>query len=164
MQNAKCLMQNAKVGNSFRIFHFASFIFALNILSHLGALRVSVVIPEIGKLLLGRSLLLRVNDEGTLAAMRQYIVLIHSNVASEPTAEEWEAFFDAARESGMFRSGSAIEKRTIVGDGRAAGATEQIVGYMRFDSDDEGQLLELLKRHPIVAHDGSVELCELPKT
>ncbi len=130
----------------------------------LRALRVSVVILKIGKLLLGRSLLLPVNDEGALAAMCQYIVLIHSNVTSEPAAEEWEAFFVAAQESGLFRGGSAIGKRTIVGDARAMGSTEHVVGYMRFDSDDEGRLAELLRRHPVVMCGGAVELCELPES
>jgi hypothetical protein len=35
---------------------------------------------------------------------------------------------------------------------------------MRFDSDNKQALLDLLKSHPAVAHGGSVELCEMPKS
>lgn len=95
--------------------------------------------------------------------MPQYILLIHSNQTSEPTTEQWDAFFAAAQQSGMFKGGSQIGKRCVVGDARSAESTKHIVGYMRFDSDDKQQILELLEGHPVVVHGGSVELCEMPE-
>lgn len=94
--------------------------------------------------------------------MTQYILLIQGNSKSEPVAEEWEVFFAAARKSGVFKGGSAIGKRTLLGDTRSAEPTDHIVGYMRFDSDDRQKVLDLLELHPVVLHGGSVELCEMP--
>lgn len=37
--------------------------------------------------------------------MTPYILLIHGNTKSAPTEEEWNQFFAAARESGMFQGG-----------------------------------------------------------
>jgi hypothetical protein len=96
--------------------------------------------------------------------MPQYIVLIQSNLKSEATAEEWRAFFTAAQQSGMFKGGSEIGKRLVVGDASSAKSTAHIVGYMRFDSDDKQQILDLLAGHPVVVHGGSVELCEMPES
>ena len=96
--------------------------------------------------------------------MTQYIVLIQGNSKSEPTAEEWVAFFASAERSGMFRGGSRIGKRTVLGDVGSAKPTDHIVGYMRFDADDKQQVLDLLQRHPVVLHGGAVELCELPES
>jgi hypothetical protein len=96
--------------------------------------------------------------------MPQYILLIQSNLKSEPTAEEWDAFLSAAQQSGMFKGGSEIGKRLVVGDSSSAESTEHIVGYMRFDSDDKQKILDLLEGHPVVVHGGSIELCELPQS
>ena len=96
--------------------------------------------------------------------MPQYIVLIQGNSKREPTAEEWDAFFAAAVQSGMFKGGSKIGKRCVVGDAGSAAPTQHIVGYMRFDADDKQRVLDLLQRHPVVVHGGSVELCELPES
>jgi hypothetical protein len=96
--------------------------------------------------------------------MSQFILLIQGNLKSEPTAEDWAAFFSAARQSGMFQGGSEIGMRWIVGDASSAESTKHVVGYMRFDADDKQQLLDLLQRHPVVVHGGSVELCEMPQS
>lgn len=94
--------------------------------------------------------------------MAQYILLVHGNATTKPAAAEWDQFFAAARQSGLFEGGSAIGTRVVLGDARSAKSSDHIVGYMRFDADDKQQLLELLKRHPVVMHGGSVELCEMP--
>ena len=96
--------------------------------------------------------------------MTQYILLIQGNAKSKYTAEEWDEFFTAARQSGFFKGGSAIGKRTVLGDTQSAKSSEHIVGYMRFDSEDKQKLLDLLKRHPVVMRGGAVELCEMPKS
>jgi hypothetical protein len=96
--------------------------------------------------------------------MAQYIALIQGNTKSSPASEEWEAFFATARQSGLFKGGSALGARTIVGDVKSATSTDHVVGYMRFDSDDQRAILELLAKHPVVVHGGSMELCEMPST
>ena len=96
--------------------------------------------------------------------MNEYILLIQGNTQTATTDDEWEQFFAAARASGAFRGGSEIGRRQRIGDAAAARPSDHIVGYMRFDTDDKPRLLELLQKHPVVRHGGTVELCELPKS
>jgi hypothetical protein len=98
------------------------------------------------------------------AHMTQYILLIQGNSKSASTPEEWEIFFTAAKQSGLFEGGSKIGKREIIGDISSAKPTDHIVGYMRFNSDDKQKILNLLEKHPVVIHGGTVELCEMPKS
>ena len=94
----------------------------------------------------------------------QYILLIQDNLKSNASPEEWESFFSEARRSDLFKGGSEIGERIIIGDIESARTTDHIVGYMRFDSDDKQQIVNLLQKHPVVIHGGSVELCEMPKS
>ena len=94
--------------------------------------------------------------------MAQYILLIQGNAKSEATEEEWNRFFAAAQQSGVFRGGSEIGERSVVGDADSFKSTEHVVGYMRFDSDDKQKILDLLEEHPVVRHGGSTELYEMP--
>jgi hypothetical protein len=96
--------------------------------------------------------------------MTQYILLIQGNLKSDSTPEEWEVFFTSARQSGLFKGGSEIGKRMVIGDVHSAKSTDHIVGFMRFDSDDRQKILDLLEKHPVVLHGGSVELCEMPNS
>jgi hypothetical protein len=96
--------------------------------------------------------------------MTQYILCIQGNVTSASNSEEWESFFAAARQSGLFKGGSEIGQRMVLGDAASAKSTDHIVAYMRFDADDKQQLLDLLKRHPVIVHGGSAELCEMPES
>ena len=94
----------------------------------------------------------------------EYITFMHTNTDSRPTSEEWENFFTLARESGLFKGGSAIGKRSAVGSKEVPDTTDHIGGYMRFDSEKLEDLEELLIKHPTVVHGGTIEICELPKT
>ena len=94
----------------------------------------------------------------------EYITFMHRNADTAATEEEWDRFFDAARESGMFQGGSAVGARSTIGEKDVPDVTEHIGGYMRFDADSMDGLTELLKQHPTVVHGGTVEICELPKT
>lgn len=78
--------------------------------------------------------------------------------------DEWDTFFSLARESGLFRGGSAIGEREIIGDTTSAKSSDFIGAYMTFDSENKDQILGLLQKHPVVMHGGSVELCQLAKT
>lgn len=93
----------------------------------------------------------------------QYLLLIHGEISSAPSAGDWDAFFREVRASGFFKGGSEIGARTLIGDPQLARSTEHVVAYMRFDTDDKPALLELIQKHPVVLHGGAVELCELPK-
>ena len=94
----------------------------------------------------------------------EYITFMHNNVDTQPTKEEWDRFFETARESGVFRGGSAIGKRSTVGNKEVPDVTGHINGYMLFESATLDELTKILEHHPIVLHGGTVEICELPKT
>jgi hypothetical protein len=94
----------------------------------------------------------------------QYIALIHKNTDSSPTDDEWERFLEAAKATRMFKGGSEIGSRQLIGQKTVADTTESVGGYMRFDSDDLPRLNELLQDHPVIRHGGTIELCELPKS
>lgn len=96
--------------------------------------------------------------------MTQYILLIYGNTQTEPSAEEWGRFIESASESGLFKGGSAIGGRVVLGNARSAHPSEHIKGYMRFDAENKQAILNLLQSHPVVVHGGSVELCELTES
>lgn len=92
----------------------------------------------------------------------EYIALIHTNTDSPPSPEEWNQFFLTAKSSGMFKGGSEIGLRQVIGEKPVPDSTERIGGYMRFDSDDPAKLFALLEQNPVIQHGGTIELCELP--
>lgn len=92
----------------------------------------------------------------------QYLLLIHRDSGSGIPAREWEAFFEQARESGLFQGGSELGERWLLGAGSPGATSDHLAGFMRFDAEDRGSLLELLQAHPVVRHGGTVELCEMP--
>lgn len=94
----------------------------------------------------------------------EYIAFIHRNEQTSSSEEEWARFIALAKESGLFRGGSVIGGRSVVGKKDVPDTTAYIAGYMRFESDSLEALEKLLAHHPEVVHGGSVELCELPKT
>jgi len=96
--------------------------------------------------------------------MSEYILLIQGNTETLASPEEWAEFFEIARKNGTFVGGSEIGERTVIGNAQTHLSTDQIVGYMRFDTDDKQGLIDLIKTHPVVHHGGTVELCELPRT
>lgn len=97
----------------------------------------------------------------------EYITFMHGNKdpgATSGTEEEWDQFIDLAKGSGLFRGGSAIGKRTTIGNNEVSDITGNIGGYMRFDAETPDELTELLKQHPTVVHGGTVEIFEMPKS
>ena len=94
----------------------------------------------------------------------EYITFMHGDADSASTSDEWDRFFDLAKESGLFRGGSAIGKRWTIGDKEVPDITDHVGGYMRFDADSVDELTALLRLHPTVVHGGTIEVCELPKT
>ena len=91
-----------------------------------------------------------------------YIAFIKSNPDSSGTRAEWESFFVSASKSGMFRGESELGKRYPIGTGDAPETTDQIDGFMRFESATLGPLADLLKSHPVILHGGAIELREMP--
>ncbi|WP_309381234.1 hypothetical protein [Cerasicoccus frondis] len=93
----------------------------------------------------------------------QYLLLIHDNTTTETKPEEWDAFFEAARKSGLFQGGSALGERWMLGE-QSATSTNQITGFMQFNAGNRQQVIDLLNQHPVLLHGGSAELCEMPKS
>jgi len=94
----------------------------------------------------------------------EYILFIHNNADQPTTEEQWNSYFSAARESGIFTGGSAIGSRVQLGSKNVISTTDSVVGYMRFETDDIGKLHQLLELHPVYLQGGTLELCETPKT
>lgn len=97
----------------------------------------------------------------------EYITFMQKSKVAGATGaseEEWDRFFDLAKESGLFRGGRAIDGRTTIGGNEAPDITEHIGGYMGFDAETLDELTALLEQHPTVVHGGTVEVCEMPKS
>jgi len=94
----------------------------------------------------------------------EYILLIHKNTDTATTKEQWDAFFIEANKSGVFLGGSEISSQTLIGKKPVKNITDDIGGFMRFQSEDKNEILALLEKHPVVIQGGSIELCEMPET
>ena len=94
----------------------------------------------------------------------EYILFIHNNTDSSTTDEQWDSFFSEANKTDVFLGGSEITSQIQIGKKAVKNITNEIVGYMRFDSEDKNKILALLEKHPVIIQGGTVELCETPKT
>lgn len=94
----------------------------------------------------------------------EYILFIYNNTDSATTKEQWDTFFTEANKSGIFLGGSEIANHTVMGNKSVEDITNEIGGFMRFESEDKSKILALLEIHPVVIQGGTVELCEMPKT
>lgn len=94
----------------------------------------------------------------------EYILFIHNNTDIKATPEQWDEFFIAAKDSGTFQGGSEISNQYQIGNKSVSRITNNIVGVMRFESNDKNKILALLEKHPVYLQGGTLELCEMPKT
>ena len=94
----------------------------------------------------------------------QYLALIHDQGDTTSTNEEWERFIQIANDSGMFRGGSALGARQIIGPQLMMQTADSVGGFMIFEAKDLESLLALLEQHPVIVHQGTIELCEMPET
>lgn len=94
----------------------------------------------------------------------EYILFVHKNSNRPATQNQWNDFFAAANESGMFNGGSEISPGVKLGAPDIVCASDSVVGYMRFETDDVSKLYQLLELHPVKIQGGTLELCETPKT
>lgn len=94
----------------------------------------------------------------------EYILFIHNNTETPTTIEAWNTFFKAAKESNIFQGGSEIANRIQLGNKIVPDITQQIGGFMRFESPSLEAVKKLLKIHPVMLCGGTLELCEMPKT
>ncbi len=85
--------------------------------------------------------------------MKQYLLLIHDNSRCPTLSDDWDRFFEAARQSGTFRGSSEIGTGEFIGKASTeALSSNHITRYMRFDSDDKQAVLDLLTQRPVVKH------------
>ena len=94
----------------------------------------------------------------------EYLLLIHKNSESSPSEREWNEFFERATSTEMFQGGSQLGTTKVFGKEEIPRSTNQIGGFMRFETSDFGELESLLTDHPVVKNGGSIELIEMPKT
>ena len=93
----------------------------------------------------------------------EYIVFIHNNTDKETADEQWHSFFSLATDSGIFQGGSEIYNPLSIGNKTIPNITDNIAGFMRFETKDKNKLLTLLENHPVIIEGGSLEICEMPK-
>jgi hypothetical protein len=94
----------------------------------------------------------------------EYILFIHNNKDAATTEEQWQAFFTEANNSGVFQGGSEISNQSQIGNKPVNKITDNIGGFMRFESEDKNIILALLEKHPVILQGGTLELCEMPKS
>lgn len=94
----------------------------------------------------------------------EYILFVHNNTDTAISKEDWNSFFTAAKESGLFRGGSEIANRIQLGEKIVPDITKHVGGFMRFDSESITAVKSLLNLHPVLLNGGTLELCEMPKT
>ncbi len=94
----------------------------------------------------------------------EYILFNHKNTDSTPNIKQWDEFFIAAKESGLFLGGSEISNQIQLGDKPVRKITDSMGGFMRFEAIDKNILLTLLEKHPVIMNGGTLELCEMPKS
>jgi len=94
----------------------------------------------------------------------EFILFIHNNTNAKTTEDQWRTFFTAAKKSGVFQGGSEISNQCQIGNKFVKKITDNIVGVMRFESDNKTKILELLEKHPVIIQGGTLELCEMPKS
>lgn len=93
----------------------------------------------------------------------EYIVFIHNNTDNDTKDEQWHSFFSLATNSGIFQGGSEIYNPETIGKKSIPNITNNIDGFMQFETDNKEKLLSLLENHPVIIEGGSLELCEMPK-
>ena len=94
----------------------------------------------------------------------EYLALIYNNTQMVTRPEQWEAFFERAKGSRVFKGGSALGSSLMFGDDSIESTEDKIVGFMRFDADNSDEVMELLKLHPVLLNGGTMELREMPRT
>lgn len=94
----------------------------------------------------------------------EYILFIHNNVDQPTTEGQWAAFFEAAKQSGIFNGGSEITESHQLGSKKVTPSTNSVVGVMRFQTDDIQKLNQLLELHPVYIQGGTLEVCNMPTT
>ncbi|MDQ8196487.1 hypothetical protein QEH59_18805, partial [Coraliomargarita sp. SDUM461004] len=94
----------------------------------------------------------------------EYLLLIHKNSETPPSESEWNEFFEEANGTGMFQGGSQLGSTRVFGREEIPNSTNQIGGFMRFETSKVKELESLLTKNPVVKNGGSIELIEMPKT
>ena len=100
----------------------------------------------------------------TQAKAMEYILFIHNNTDQPTTAAQWDAFFAAANQSGLFLGGSEIAGAAQIGSKGVRATTDSVAGFMRFEAEDVSQLHQLLALHPVYLQGGTLELCEMSQS
>jgi hypothetical protein len=101
-----------------------------------------------------------------IAAMRDYILLMHNDVPGglpRPRAE-WAAYLAKLRDANAFQGGSSIGDGVCVAkSGLGRPLTRGVSGYIRINAIDLDAARALVSGNPVYEAGGTVEIRELPK-
>ncbi len=97
--------------------------------------------------------------------MADFILLMHALPKDAAAEVDWRPYIARLQASGHLRGGSAMGGGACFNkDGRVAGVTSHLTGFVRVEADSLGAAAALLPGNPVYEAGGTVEIRELPKT
>lgn len=98
-------------------------------------------------------------------AMREFLLLMHTDTARAEPDSGWDAYLQKLNESGCFRGGSAIGLGKCFRKQGAPGAlAAHLSGFVRVAAKDLDAARAFLDGNPTFEAGGTVEIRELPLT
>jgi hypothetical protein len=96
--------------------------------------------------------------------MPEYIVFMHNDLVADEQ-NDWDAYLDHLKQSGIFEGGSEIGRGICVRkNGSAPPITEHLVGYLRVRANSIEDVKSVLTGNPHFEAGGTVEIRELPRS
>ncbi|MCO5121796.1 MAG: YciI family protein [Burkholderiaceae bacterium] len=97
--------------------------------------------------------------------MKEYILLMHNDVAAEDAREDtWPEYLSRLRATGRFEGGSVIGDGICVKkSGSPGGITAKLGGYIRIRAESLDDARSFLPGNPVFEAGGTVEVRELPR-
>jgi hypothetical protein len=96
--------------------------------------------------------------------VRDFIMLMHNDAASEPTPEMWSLYFSFLGGRNVFEGGSSIGAGEAFRKHATPGkASQHLAGYIRVTAESMTEARELLAGNPVFECGGTVEIRELPR-
>lgn len=94
--------------------------------------------------------------------MQEYILLMHNDAHSSPSAEMWADYISGLRERIVFDGGSSIGDGDAFRKGAASGGkSSHLAGYIRVRAANREEAKDYLAGNPVFEHGGTVEIREL---
>lgn len=95
--------------------------------------------------------------------MADFILLMHNDAASTPSAEMWQSYLSGLRQQGVLDGGSSIGGGTAFRKELPSGRqSSHLAGYIRVRAESAEQARQYLSGNPVFERGGTVEIRQLP--